>query len=162
MPATWSRFTAPVIAAWGAGRRRRTRQAWSFAKALAAFPRYRDASFRAWLFTITHHVVADRYRADRPEQTLELAAEIQDAAPSPEELALAADERRGVMGLLAGLPDHQRQVVEMRLAGLTGAEIAQALGRSRANVDVTQYRAVSRLRTQLGLAAKSQEPGDVA
>jgi RNA polymerase sigma-70 factor (ECF subfamily) len=67
-----------------------------------------------------------------------------------------------VRELLAGLPDHQRQVVELRLAGMTGAEIAQALGRSRANVDVTQYRAVSRLRTQLGLAASAQESGDVA
>lgn len=133
-----------------------------FTKALAAFPHYRDASFRAWLFTIAHHVVTDRYRAERPEYALETAADIQDAAPSPEELALAADERRGMTVLLAGLPVHQRQVVELRLAGLTGAEIAQALGRSRANVDVTQYRAVSRLRTQLGLAAKSQEPGDVA
>ena len=133
-----------------------------FTKALAAFPHYRDASFRAWLFTIAHHVVTDRYRAERPEYALETAADIQDAAPSPEDLALAADERRGVMVLLAALPVHQRQVVELRLAGLTGTEIAQALGRSRANVDVTQYRAVSRLRTQLGLAAKSQEPGDVA
>ena len=133
-----------------------------FTKALAAFPHYRDASFRAWLFTIAHHVVIDRYRAERPEHALEAAADIEDAAPSPEELALAADERRGVMALLTGLPVHQRQVVELRLAGLTGAEIAQALGRSRANVDVTQYRAVSRLRTQLELAAKPQEPGDVA
>jgi RNA polymerase sigma-70 factor (ECF subfamily) len=133
-----------------------------FTKALAAFPRYRDTSFRAWLFTIAHHVVTDRYRADRPGQPLEWAADIHDAAPSPEDLALAADERRGVRELLAGLPDHQRQVVELRLAGMTGAEIAQALGRSRANVDVTQYRAVSRLRTQLGLAASAQESGDVA
>jgi RNA polymerase sigma-70 factor, ECF subfamily len=132
-----------------------------FTKALAAFPRYRDASFRAWLFTIAHHVVADRYRSDRPEQTLERAADIHDTTPSPEELALAADERRGVRELLAGLPDHQRQVVELRLAGLTGAEIAQTLGRSRASVDVTQFRAVSRLRTQLGLATSSQESGDV-
>jgi RNA polymerase sigma-70 factor (ECF subfamily) len=134
-----------------------------FTKALAAFPRYRDASFRAWLFTIASHVVADRYRAERPQQALELAEDIEDLRPSPEELALAADERRGVRELLARLPEHQRQVVELRLAGLTGAEIAQALGRSRANVDVTQYRAVSRLRTHLGLAAgpRQQEPGDV-
>lgn len=31
-----------------------------FTKALAAFPRYRDASFRAWLFTIAHHVKIGR------------------------------------------------------------------------------------------------------
>ena len=133
-----------------------------FMKALSAFPRYRDASFRAWLFTIAHHVITDRYRHDRPQDSLETAADLHDAAPSPEDLALAADERCSVMVLLARLPDHQRQVVELRLAGLSGTEIARALGRSRSNVDVTQYRAVARLRSYLAVAATPQEAGDAA
>jgi RNA polymerase sigma-70 factor (ECF subfamily) len=128
-----------------------------FTNALAAFPQYRDISFRAWLFTIAHHVVTDRYRRSRPEASLDLEVELRDGAPSPEELALAADERQRVLALLNQLPDHQRQIVELRLAGLTGIEIAQALGRSRANVDVSQYRAVVRLRTLLGLTGASQE-----
>jgi RNA polymerase sigma-70 factor (ECF subfamily) len=128
-----------------------------FTNALAAFSQYRDSSFRAWLFTIAHHVVTDRYRRARPEGSLDLEVELHDGAPSPEDLALAADERQRVLALLSHLPDHQRQIVELRLAGLTGTEIAQALGRSRANVDVSQYRAVARLRTLLGLTAASQE-----
>jgi DNA-directed RNA polymerase specialized sigma24 family protein len=36
--------------------------------------------------------------------------------------------------------------VELRLAGLTGPEIRQVLGRSRAWVDTTQFRAVQTLR----------------
>ena len=131
-----------------------------FTKALAAFPRYRDTSFRAWLFTIAHHVVTDRYRRARPETSLDLEIELRDEAPSPEDLAMAADDRQRVLALLTQLPDHQRQIVEFRLAGLTGTEIAQALGRSRANVDVSQYRAVVRLRTLLGLASASQEAAD--
>lgn len=131
-----------------------------FTNALAAFPRYRDTSFRAWLFTIAHHVVTDRYRRARPEASLDLEVELRDEAPSPEDLALAADERQRVLALLSQLPDHQRQIVELRLAGLTGTEIAQALGRSRANVDVSQYRAVVRLRALLGLTAASQEAND--
>jgi RNA polymerase sigma-70 factor (ECF subfamily) len=82
---------------------------------------------------------------------------VRDDAPAPEELAIAAEERRSVRALLAQLPEHQRRVVELRLAGLTGAEIAQVLGRSRANVDVTQCRAVARLRDLLGLKAGTQE-----
>lgn len=131
-----------------------------FTKALAAFPRYRDTSFRAWLFTIAHHVVTDRYRRARPETSIDLEIELRDEAPSPEDLAMAADDRQRVLALLTQLPDHQRQIVELRLAGLTGTEIAQALGRSRANVDVSQYRAVVRLRTLLGLASASQEAAD--
>ena len=128
-----------------------------FVKALRALPQYHDTSFRGWLFTIAHHVIADRYRDTQSEQSLESAAELLDDAPSPEELALAADERRSVRVLLAQLPDHQRRVVELRLAGLTGAEIAQTLGRSPANVDVTQFRAVARLRVLLGLGTGTQE-----
>jgi RNA polymerase sigma-70 factor (ECF subfamily) len=133
-----------------------------FTKALTAFPLYRNASFRGWLFTIAYHVVTDRYRGTQPEHPLETVVELRDGSPSPEDLALAADERRSMSELLAHLPDHQRRVVELRLAGLTSAEIAQALGRSRSNVDVTQYRAVARLRVLLGLAAVPQEASDGA
>jgi RNA polymerase sigma-70 factor, ECF subfamily len=131
-----------------------------FTNALTAFPHYRHTSFRGWLFTIAHHVITDRYRGDHPEHPLDTVAELHDGSASPEDLALAADERRSMSELLTRLPDHQRQVVELRLAGLTGAEIAQALGRSRSNVDVTQYRAVARLRILLGVAATSQEARD--
>jgi RNA polymerase sigma-70 factor (ECF subfamily) len=131
-----------------------------FTNALTAFPHYRHTSFRGWLFTIAHHVITDRYRGDHPESPLDTVAELHDGSASPEDLALAADERRSISELLECLPDHQRQVVELRLAGLTSAEIAEALGRSRSNVDVTQFRAVARLRVLLGLAARPQEARD--
>jgi len=133
-----------------------------FTKALTAFPHYRNASFRGWLFTIAYHVVTDRYRGSQPEHPLETVVELRDRSPSPEDLALAADERRSIAELLTRLPDHQRQVVELRLAGLTSAEIAQALDRSPSNVDVTQFRAIARLRVLLGVAATPQETRDGA
>lgn len=128
-----------------------------FAKALSALPRYHHTSFRCWLFTIAHHVIVDRYRDALPEHSLETAADLLDETPSPEELALATDARRSVRDLLGRLPDHQRRVIELRMAGLTGAEIAQTLGRSPANVDVTQCRAIARLRVLLGLGTEPQE-----
>lgn len=131
-----------------------------FEKALAALPRYRDGPFRAWLFAIAHRVVVDRYRHAPPDRPLEAAVDLPDGGASPEDLALAADERRALRDLLARLPEHQRQVVELRLAGLSGAEIGRALGRSRANVDVTQFRAVARLRDLLGPAVVPKEASD--
>ena len=122
-----------------------------FTKALAGLPRYRAESFRAWLFTIAHHVVVDQYREARPSQPLEEAFAVADAGPSPEETALAAEDRSTVRALLALLTDRQREVVELRLAGLTGAEIARALGRSQSDVNVTQFRAMARLRERLGV-----------
>jgi RNA polymerase sigma-70 factor (ECF subfamily) len=135
-----------------------------FAKALGALPRYRADSFRGWLFTIAHHVVVDSVRAGRHDQSLdadgELADELADAAPSPEELALAADEGRTLRQALAQLPEHQRQVVELRLAGMTGPEIGRALGRKPKHVDVTQFRAIARLRALMGVAVRDKEAGD--
>ena len=126
-----------------------------FAKALTALPSYRDGSFGGWLFAIAHNVVADGYRraALRSHRPLDAVGEPLDAGPSPEDLAVAADERRSVRSLLAELPTDQRRVVELRLAGLTGAEIASALERSIPAVKMLQLRAMTRLRARLGVDA---------
>jgi RNA polymerase sigma-70 factor (ECF subfamily) len=131
-----------------------------FAKALAALPACRDERFRAWLFSIAHNVLVDAYRARRGDAPLEAAAAVAADDPSPEDLALAADDRRTVLGLLAHLTPDQRRVVELRLAGLSAEEIGQALGRSRASVDTAQCRALARLRTVLGVASRAGgDPG---
>jgi len=127
-----------------------------FANALAALPAYRDGSFRAWLFAIAHNVVTNLHRADRPQHALTDALHIADGAPSPEELAVAGDERRSLGALLAQLPPEQRRVVELRLAGLTGPEIGQLLGRSHGAIKVAQFRAMARLR-DLALRASTTE-----
>ena len=114
-----------------------------FVKALAAMPRYRAGSFRSWLFTIAHHVTTDILRRQRPQEPLETADEPMDSAPTPEDVVVAADGHRA---LLARLPVDQRSIVELRLAGLTDAEVAETLGRSVGAVKSTQFRALARLR----------------
>ncbi|MGH2551154.1 MAG: RNA polymerase sigma factor [Thermomicrobiales bacterium] len=57
-----------------------------------------------------------------------------------------ADERRSLHAALSLLTDDQRQVVELRLAGLTGPEIAEIVERSHAAVKMLQLRAIERLR----------------
>lgn len=122
----------------------------TFMQALAALPRWREGSFRAWLFTIAHHAVTDIQRR-RPALALSEASDAIDAAPSPEEYALAAEARRTVAGLLDALPAEQRRVVELRLAGLTGPEIARVLGRRPEAVKSMQFRAYARMRRLLGI-----------
>ena len=128
-----------------------------FAKALTALPSQRGGSFRGWLFGIAHHVVADALRARGPDEPLDAATVVVDASPSPEELVLVDEDRRVLRRLLAQLPSDQRHIVELRLAGLTNVEIAQALGRSRGAIDVAYHRAVVRLRSLLGDAVAAQE-----
>lgn len=124
----------------------------TFARALASLPNYRqrdNGSFRGWLFTIAHHVATDMLRADRPQAALDEAWWIADESPSPEQAALDGEDRRLVQALLITLPPAERRVVELRLAGLTSAEMAAVLGKTRNAVDVAQLRAVRRLQALL-------------
>lgn len=122
-----------------------------FAKALAALPGFREdaPSFRSWLFTIAHNVIADDLRARRPVAPMAAAAQVAAIGPSPEETALTNETGCQVRELLALLPPDQRQILELRLAGLTGPEIAAALGRSLGAVKIAQVRAFARLRATL-------------
>jgi RNA polymerase sigma-70 factor (ECF subfamily) len=139
-----------------------------FFNALNWLDSYRnERSFGAWLFAIARNVVADVHRRRRPTEPLEAAPQPVDPDPLPEEAALVAEASRSVRTLLTQLPADQRSVVELRLAGLTGPEIARALDRSLGSVKMLQLRAVSRLRTLVrpeppGLDAchvgSSQEP----
>ena len=132
-----------------------------FLRALTALPSCRDGhAFRPWLFAIAHNAIADARRARRSLVPLEGALDVPDSAASPEELALAGVERREITALLAHLQDQEREIVELRLAGLRGKEIAHALGRSEGAVRTAQYRAVQHLRVLL--ADREREVSRVA
>jgi RNA polymerase sigma-70 factor (ECF subfamily) len=136
-----------------------------FAKALAALPSYRsDArSFRSWLFAIAHNVLIDEGRAHRVTATLEAAVGVATAGPSLEEQFLTSEVGSTIRELLAQLSPDQRQVMELRLAGLTGPEIAVAVGRSLGAVKIAQVRAFARLRSAMGLTSDAREeaPSDL-
>lgn len=124
-----------------------------FTRALAALPRYREGSFRSWLFVIAHNAITDSYRsrASRPEAPLEAASGVADPArdAAPEDVALAGEARRSLLAALDRLSVDQRRIVELRLAGLTGPEIAVVLGRTVGSVKIAQHRAYTRLRSIL-------------
>jgi RNA polymerase sigma-70 factor (ECF subfamily) len=151
----YERFFDPVY--WYCRRRLQTPEAAEdaaalvFANALAAGPRWNDPSLRSWLFSIAHNVVANALRASaaRATEPLDAAEAVADRAPLPEQSVLAAEERDEVQRALATLPDDQRHVVELRMAGLTGPEVANVLGRSHAAVKMLQLRAYARLRDLL-------------
>lgn len=117
-----------------------------FTKALDALNTCHDAHFRSWLFTIARNVVIDAHRAARALDPLDAALGVPDPGPSPDDLAIGADSTLNVHALLAHLPPDQRDIVELRLAGLTGPEIARTLNRSHVAIRVGQFRAYARLR----------------
>ncbi len=122
-----------------------------FAKAMVALPSCRDQTFRAWLFTIARNVVTDTFRTRRPASSLDAVGDLTAPEPGPDILAVVEDERRRLRDLLTHLTPDQRRVVELRLAGLTGKEIAGALSMSIPAVKTHQFRAIARLRDVLGV-----------
>jgi len=131
-----------------------------FVKAIAALPRFRPdprregSTFRSWLFSIAHNVVVDTHRRHRPHRSLDSDIATNgdryvSPAKGPEDHAIGLDASRVVQDALNRLPERQRQVVELRLAGLSGAEIGSALGMTESAVKSAQYRAYGTLRTIL-------------
>lgn len=140
-----------------------------FINVIQSLPRFRPnperpgSSFRSWLFSIAHNVVIDAVRRTNRQQSRErdfaetlgeddkitLSDRIADDAMTPEEWMLAAESRSELGNLLATLPERQRAIVEFRLAGLSNAEIAEALAMSYSAVRSAQYRAFLELRRLL-------------
>lgn len=127
-----------------------------FIKAMQSIGTCQPGSFRSWLFSIAHNVTIDARRTHRTHSELQDAAAVVSPESSPEEAAIIFETRLEIVALLDRLTPDQRDVVELRLAGLDGYEIAEALGRSRASVDTAQSRAVARLRAVMGVQVPKQ------
>ena len=128
-----------------------------FTRALAGLAGCQDDAFRSWLFAIAHNVVTDRYRARRAHEPLADAEEMADPAASPETIAIHGADADAVLALLEKLVPDQRRVLELRLVGLTDTEIGSVLERSPGAVRSIQFRAVTRLRSLLGVPAEEAD-----
>lgn len=132
-----------------------------FVKVLRALPGYAPdptnagASFRAWLFRIAQRTVIDIQRRHKSADTIdtltddEEPVQIVDPGPSPEERLIVNEDARRVRSMLAKLPERQRTIVELRLADLSGQEIADAMNISLSAMKSAQFRAFRTLRRLL-------------
>ena len=117
---------------------------------LTALPRYRDEGrpFEAFVFGIAAHKVADAQRAAvRAALPTDELPEAADGGPGPEDHAVAHSEALIARRLLDLLPEHQRELLLLRVAvGLSAEETGAALGMTSGAVRVAQHRALARLR----------------
>lgn len=118
---------------------------------LYALPRYQDIGrpFTSFVFGIAAHKVADAVRgAVRAAVPTEHLPDGPDDRPGPEETVVRVSEAERARALLHRLPDHQRELVLLRVvAGMSAEETGNVLGMSAGAVRVAQHRALARLRT---------------
>lgn len=125
-----------------------------FLKALGSIRTCRDGDlFAGWLFAIARNVITDMYRAGRVASVnIDDRPDIADPARSPEDTAVGAEWTRELGRLREDCLEHgDRDLLDLRLQGLTDKEIAVALDRSHGAIRVAQHRMVKRLRTCMGL-----------
>jgi RNA polymerase sigma-70 factor (ECF subfamily) len=126
-----------------------------FLKALAALPGFvasgQENAFKAWLFTIAFRIVSNLRRSEtrHPHTPIDAADEALALDAPLDEQAIASEEQETLFLLIEQLKPEQRQLVELRLAGLADGEIAQVLGKSPVAIRKAQSRAVLALRALL-------------
>jgi RNA polymerase sigma-70 factor (ECF subfamily) len=126
-----------------------------FVKAYRALDRFRlGADLRPWLLRIVANEARNRVRSSgrRHQLELRLAEGFRpgDAAPSPEAVAVAGDERRRLLTLVNALSEEDRLVIASRyFLELNGEETAAALGIPEGTVKSRLSRALARLRARV-------------
>jgi RNA polymerase sigma-70 factor (ECF subfamily) len=104
--------------------------------------------FKAWLYGIAVHKCADCLRTRAQEARRQAAAQ-QDLRVTPDAYR-AVELRQTIQEALKSVPDEQREVLELYYyAGLTLAEIGQALGRNVNTVKYQFYRAHAHVEREL-------------
>ena len=128
-------------------------------------PERPGATLRAWLFRIARNDLIDFQRSYKWTRSLDQLDhegnrmhDPPDGRRGPEATVIANEADARVRQMLRALPDSQRSIVELRLAGLTGDEIAQTLGMTISAVKSAQYRAYRKLRELLSDDPDSGRP----
>ncbi len=128
----------------------------AFVKAFRALARFRPgASFRPWILQIVANEARNARRAvgRRFDLSLRVADQVGTggAAPSPERLAEATEEREQLLRAVNALRHEDRLVVACRyFLDLSSGETAGVLGWPEGTVKSRLSRALDRLREQLG------------
>ncbi len=132
-----------------------------FVKAYRALGRFRPGGeLRPWLLRIVANEARNRVRSSGRRHRLELRLtegfRQGDAAPSPEAVALAGDERRRLLAMVNALSEEDQKVIAARyFLQLSGDETASVLGIAEGTVKSRLSRALARLRVKVEEAARA-------
>lgn len=118
-------------------------------------------SFRAFLAAFAVRRAQTLLRGERRRRTREDAADAPSPLPNPADLARAHQAAERVRTALEALPEKRRAVAMLRLdAGLSYAEIAQAVGTTEGSARVLVHMALKELREQLADLVREGETSE--
>jgi RNA polymerase sigma-70 factor (ECF subfamily) len=119
--------------------------------------RYTGAPFEAWLYRIAAARIVDhRRRASRHPQA-ELAEDVTDGSPVPEEQVQQRSEFEVLREAVRRLSDEHQTILVLRFVeNRTHKEVANILGKTVTAVKTAQYRALTQLAALLGSREKAR------
>ena len=117
-------------------------------RAAAGYRRERGPA-TGWLFAIARNAAVDALRSRAAASQWEVP-DLPDDGPGPDERASAAEEAFRVHAAVDGLPDHEREVIELAyFDGLSQSEVAARLGAPLGTVKTRTRRALAHLADRL-------------
>lgn len=129
-------------------------------KDIGSFTYRSPGSFMNWLSRIADHVIADEARLQgrqkrRAAEVVRFRSAGSPGGPepvdsrTPSRILMQEEGTNELLGRLDTLPPDYRDVILMaKVEGLSSAEIAERMGRSREAIAVLLHRALQRLRTR--------------
>jgi RNA polymerase sigma-70 factor (ECF subfamily) len=117
----------------------------------------RAGSVRSWLLTVVHHRAIDRLRKVTRHRAglagADAVAELVASTADTERGALERVDRTEMVGLVAALPEEQRQAISLSFySGYSNSEVARILGLPIGTVKSRMRRGLERLRLALEVA----------
>ena len=117
-------------------------------RAAAGYRRERGPA-TGWLFAIARNAAFDALRSREAPSRWEVP-DLPDDGPGPDQRASAAEEAFRVHAAVDGLPDHEREVIELAyFDGLSQSEVAARLGAPLGTVKTRTRRALAHLADRL-------------
>jgi RNA polymerase sigma-70 factor (ECF subfamily) len=131
----------------------------TFLAALEGIERYqRFGSFCAWLMGIARRKIAMHYRSIKPEEPLELIADLPDNNPLPESIVGQRLDISSVCHALRNLTPEQAEAIILCIyANLSDSEAGRVMGKSEAAVKMLILRGMRDLKQKLAVVTQEEK-----
>jgi RNA polymerase sigma factor (sigma-70 family) len=117
-----------------------------------AFFNPQKASFKTWLYTIARNTAINYWKSGQRKENIDLDAAvfIPTGQPTPEQSAIAHENRDELLAALKTLDECEQEIIALKFAfHLPNKEIAKMMGLSTGNAGIILHRSMKKLRTQL-------------